>query len=118
MILFTVALIGPQLQQQSIAQEQQQPPYNRTTFDTKNSIEDLSFSIDDVLNLSHYKTVVNGIELHYVIAGEEKGYPIVLLHGWPPQNLQETYSTQILSCQSCSNKQNLRLFIDCIYVGI
>lgn len=84
MILFTVALIGPQLQQQSIAQEQQQPPYNRTTFDTKNSMEDLSFSIDDVLNSSHYKTVVNGIELHYVIAGEEKGYPIVLLHGWPP----------------------------------
>jgi hypothetical protein len=23
-----------------------------------------------------------------------------------------------LSCQSCSNKQNLGLFIDCIYVGI
>ena len=35
------------------------------------------------LNLSHHKTVVNGIELHYVIGGEEKGYPVVLLHGWP-----------------------------------
>ena len=83
MVLFTAALFVPHLQQQSIAQEQQQPPYNRTAFDTENPIEDLSFSIDDGPNLSHYKTVVNGIELHYVIAGEGKGYPIVLLHGWP-----------------------------------
>ena len=57
------------------------PRMIRTTFDTKNLVEDLSFSIDDVPNLSHYKTVVNGIELHYVIGG--KGDPIVLLHGWP-----------------------------------
>ena len=35
MILFIAALIGPQLQQPSIAQEQQQPPYDRTTFDTQ-----------------------------------------------------------------------------------
>ena len=82
-VLFTVALIVPHMQQQSIAQEQQQPPYNRTAFDTENPIKDLSFSINDVPNLSHHKTVVNGIELHYVIAGEEKGYPVVLLHGWP-----------------------------------
>ena len=82
-VLFTVALIVPHMQQQSIAQEQQQPPYNRTAFDTENPIKDLSFSINDVPNLSYHKTVVNGIELHYVIAGEEKGYPIALLHGWP-----------------------------------
>lgn len=83
--LFAAALFVPHLQQQSIAQEQQQRLYNRTAFDTENTIEDLSSSIDDVPNLAHYKTVVNGIELHYVIAGEGegKGYPIILLHGWP-----------------------------------
>jgi pimeloyl-ACP methyl ester carboxylesterase len=84
-VLFTAILFVPHLLQQSIAEEQQQPPYNRTGVNTENPIEDSTFSIDDVSNLSHYKTVVNGIELHYVIAseGKGKGYPIVLLHGWP-----------------------------------
>ena len=47
-VLFTVALIVPHMEQQSIAQEEQQPPYNRTAFDTENPIKDLSFSINDV----------------------------------------------------------------------
>ncbi len=37
------------------------------------------------INYTHYKTTVNGIQLHYVIGGEGNGQrdPIVLLHGWP-----------------------------------
>ncbi|MGZ5551914.1 MAG: alpha/beta fold hydrolase [Nitrososphaeraceae archaeon] len=34
------------------------------------------------IDYTHHKTIVNGIQLHYVIGGE-KGDPIVLLHGWP-----------------------------------
>jgi len=30
---------------------------------------------------THHVAIVNGFRMHYVIAG--KGYPIVLLHGWP-----------------------------------
>ncbi len=30
---------------------------------------------------THHHRVVNGFRMHYVIAG--KGYPLVLLHGWP-----------------------------------
>lgn len=33
------------------------------------------------VNLSHETAVVNGLRLHYVIAGS--GDPLVLLHGWP-----------------------------------
>lgn len=33
------------------------------------------------IQYKHYKTLVNGIFIHYVISG--KGEPIVLLHGWP-----------------------------------
>ena len=35
----------------------------------------------DTIEYNHHKTLVNGILMHYVIAG--KGDPIVLLHGWP-----------------------------------
>jgi len=31
--------------------------------------------------MRHHRAHVNGIELHYVVAGE--GPPVVLLHGWP-----------------------------------
>ncbi len=54
----------------TIAQEQQQPPFN----------EDLSFENGNV-TFSHHMASVNGIQLHYVIGG--LGDPIVLLHGWP-----------------------------------
>jgi len=39
--------------------------------------------INDIekIQYTHYKTLVNGIFIHYVISG--KGEPIVLLHGWP-----------------------------------
>src|ERR687892_611586 len=71
-------------QQQSVAQEQQQQLdrsiYNQTALDIKNSIEDLSFKIDNV-TFSHHTASVNGIQMHYVIGGQ--GDPVVLLHGWP-----------------------------------
>ena len=40
------------------------------------------------IDYTHYKTTVNGIQLHYVIGGDGQGDPIVLLHGWP-QTLYE-----------------------------
>ncbi len=54
----------------TIAQEQQQPPFN----------EDLSFENGNV-TFSHHMASVNGVQLHYVTGGQ--GDPIVLLHGWP-----------------------------------
>jgi len=63
------------LQQRSIAQEQQQ-----TAYDAGKPIEDLSFKIDN-MTFSHHTASVNGIQMHYVIGG--KGAPVVLLHGWP-----------------------------------
>jgi alpha/beta hydrolase fold len=75
-----LALFVLYLHQQSIAQEQQQPPHNRTASDTMNPTEQ-SFEIDNA-TFSHYKVLVNnGIQIHYVMGGQ--GYPIVLLHGWP-----------------------------------
>jgi hypothetical protein len=51
--------------QQCLAQGQQlQSQSNRTTFDTKNSIEDLSFEIDN-MTFSHQTASVNGIQMHY-----------------------------------------------------
>jgi len=35
------------------------------------------------INYMHYKTNVNGIQLHYIMGGKGEGDPIVLLHGWP-----------------------------------
>ena len=35
------------------------------------------------INYMHYKTNVNGIQLHYIMGDKGKGDPIVLLHGWP-----------------------------------
>ena len=32
---------------------------------------------------THYKTNVNGIQLHYIMGGKGEGDPIVLLHGFP-----------------------------------
>jgi pimeloyl-ACP methyl ester carboxylesterase len=68
------------LQQQIIAQDQQQTVFNQTTFNVKKPIKDLSFDIDNV-TFSHHTAYVNGIQMHYVIGGQ--GNPVVLLHGWP-----------------------------------
>jgi pimeloyl-ACP methyl ester carboxylesterase len=57
------------LQQLSIAQEQQQQQLNGN-----------SFQIDNI-TFSHHTASVNGIQLHYVMGGQ--GDPVVLLHGWP-----------------------------------
>ena len=35
------------------------------------------------IDYTHYKTNVNGIQLHYIMGGKGEGDPIVLLHGWP-----------------------------------
>jgi pimeloyl-ACP methyl ester carboxylesterase len=35
------------------------------------------------INYTHYKTNVNGIQLHYIMGGKGEGDPIVLLHGFP-----------------------------------
>jgi pimeloyl-ACP methyl ester carboxylesterase len=78
-LLFIAALFVLYLHQQSIAQEQQQPSHNRTASDTTNSTEQ-SFDTDNA-TFSHYKALVNGIQIHYVMGGQ--GDPIVLLHGWP-----------------------------------
>jgi pimeloyl-ACP methyl ester carboxylesterase len=63
------SLLSLNMNQSSIA-EQQQLPFR----------EDLSFDIDNV-TFSHHMASVNGIQLHYVRGGQ--GEPIVLLHGWP-----------------------------------
>jgi hypothetical protein len=67
------------LQQQIIAQNQQQSVY-QTAFDLRKPIKDLLFEIDNV-TFSHHTASVNGIQMHYVIGGQ--GDPVVLLHGWP-----------------------------------
>ena len=40
-----------------------------------------SLDSNEKLNYTHYKTMINGFNMHYIIGG--KGDPIVLSHGWP-----------------------------------
>jgi hypothetical protein len=80
MILTAAAPSALNLQQRSIAQEQQQPQQQQTAYDPGKPIEDLSFEIDN-MTFSHHTASVNGIQMHYVIGG--LGDPVVLLHGWP-----------------------------------
>ncbi|MGH9974427.1 MAG: alpha/beta fold hydrolase [Nitrososphaeraceae archaeon] len=79
-IIFTAAPFALNLQQRSIAQEQEQPQEQQTVNNAGKPIEDLSFEIDNV-TFSHHTASVNGIQMHYVIGGQ--GDPVVLLHGWP-----------------------------------
>jgi hypothetical protein len=51
-----------------------------TTAVAQNVIGDNS---EKKINSTHYKTNVNGIQLHYVMDGKGEGDPIVLLHGFP-----------------------------------
>ena len=43
----------------------------------------ISENSEKKINYTHYKTNVNGIQLHYIMGGKGEGDPIVLLHGWP-----------------------------------
>ena len=43
----------------------------------------ISDSSEKKINYTHYKTNVNGIQLHYIMGGKGEGDPIVLLHGFP-----------------------------------
>jgi pimeloyl-ACP methyl ester carboxylesterase len=38
---------------------------------------------EKIINYTHYKTNVNGVQLHYIMGGKGEGDPIVLLHGFP-----------------------------------
>src|SRR5690242_3728801 len=64
----------------ALAQQQHQSLSNRTAFNIAKPIKDLSFQIDNI-TFSPHTASVNGIRMHYVIAGH--GNPVVLLHGWP-----------------------------------
>src|SRR5215210_1159575 len=74
--------IGSNQSQITMAQQQQQSPFNQTSSIVKQqpSLLGISFQIDSV-NFSHHTASVNGIQLHYVIGGQ--GDPVVLLHGFP-----------------------------------
>jgi pimeloyl-ACP methyl ester carboxylesterase len=43
----------------------------------------ISDNSEKKINYTHYKTNVNGIQLHYIMGGKGEGDPIVLLHGFP-----------------------------------
>ena len=58
----------------------QQPRANFTSTELQLPTKGNSFEIGNV-TFSHHTTLVNGIQLHYVIGGQ--GDPVVLLHGWP-----------------------------------
>jgi pimeloyl-ACP methyl ester carboxylesterase len=74
--------IGSNQSQITMAQQQQQSPFNQTSSVLKQqpSLLGTSFDIDN-MTFSHHTASVNGIQLHYVIGGQ--GDPIVLLHGFP-----------------------------------
>ena len=74
--------IGSNQSQITMAQQQQQSPFNQTSSIVKQqpSLLGTSFDIDN-MTFSHHTASVNGIQLHYVIGGQ--GDPVVLLHGFP-----------------------------------
>jgi pimeloyl-ACP methyl ester carboxylesterase len=73
-----------QQQQQPQQQPQQQMQANQTfspsVEEQRQTLEGISFQIDNV-TFSHHMATVNGIQMHYVMGGQ--GDPVVLLHGWP-----------------------------------
>jgi pimeloyl-ACP methyl ester carboxylesterase len=89
-ILFVFPLVLNQkhtamAQQQSQQQPQQQQMQANQTFspsveEQRQTLEGISFQLDDV-TFSHHMATVNGIQMHYVMGGQ--GPPVVLLHGWP-----------------------------------
>jgi pimeloyl-ACP methyl ester carboxylesterase len=76
-----ISMIGIALSSSDIVTAQEQVlQTNQTSADQLQQMEGNSFEIDNV-TFSHHTTLVNGIQLHYVIGGQ--GDPVVLLHGWP-----------------------------------
>ena len=66
--------------QQQSQQQQMQANQTFSVEEQRQTLEGISFQIDDV-TFSHHMATVNGIQMHYVMGGQ--GDPVVLLHGWP-----------------------------------
>ncbi|MGB9169294.1 MAG: alpha/beta hydrolase [Nitrososphaeraceae archaeon] len=80
-IIIITAIFPFFIQQQMMAQQQQQQILSNQKVP---NIESPIREFDNVPMFSHHKIYVNGIELHYVIGGDDRqGDPVVLLHGWP-----------------------------------
>jgi hypothetical protein len=86
LILITAsAVLIPFLNQNQLGLAQQQQN-NQTSSSLTNEQQQPTgtyFQIDNT-TFSHHMTVVNGVQIHYVIGGH--GDPVVLLHGWPATN--------------------------------
>ncbi len=76
--------LGLNQNQIAIAQQQKQGFHNNQTSSSpltkQQQPTETSFEMGNT-TFSNYMTLVNGIQIHYVIGGH--GDPIVLLHGWP-----------------------------------
>src|SRR5919106_4184199 len=73
--------IGSNHSQITMAQQQRQSQSNETysVLKQQSNLSGTSFDIDN-MTFSHHTASVNGIQMHYVIGGQD---PVVLLHGWP-----------------------------------
>jgi pimeloyl-ACP methyl ester carboxylesterase len=60
--------------------QKEQPQVNLTSTEKQQTLNGISFQIENV-TFSHHMATVNGIQMHYVIGGQ--GDPVVLVHGWP-----------------------------------
>jgi hypothetical protein len=77
----SIFLIGISSNQSHIINAlKEQPQVNLTSTEKQQTLNGISFQIENV-TFSHHMATVNGIQLHYVMGG--KGEPVVLLHGWP-----------------------------------
>jgi hypothetical protein len=74
-----ISMLGIALSSSDVVTAQEQVlQTNQTSADQLQQMKGNSFEIDNV-TFSHHTTLVNGIQLHYVIGGQ--GDPVFLLHG-------------------------------------